>query len=194
MSQRVANVTPWNFGVLDAYTDVIAKLSEIVDGGEVYDFRKLFYTTMVQCGVQGFRLYGDPPKEVAHSLFLMERIVCADTSDLVEKANEIDGILRANTTKAAGDAEAERRLSLMSSFLAELLLAGETGRAMVSTLPPPDVEELRGTLRPELLHVLSNLFGAIETISVPSPVPRLEIPSSVVKRFEDVLVSNGGRS
>ena len=190
MPQRVVNVTPGNLGALDAYTDVIANLSEIVDGGEVYDFRKLFYATMVQCGVQGFRMYGDPPKEVANSLFLSQRTVCVDTAEFTEQAKRIDDILRAYTIKEGGDTHVKGRLSHMSYFLSDLLLTAKTGRAMVSTLRPPDAEELRGILRPEILHVLSNLLGAIDTVSVPSPVPRLEVPSGAVKRFEDVLLSD----
>ncbi len=190
MTERVANLNDYDLGALDAFTDVISKLSEIVDGGPKYDFHRLFYSTLIQSGVHSIRLFGTLPSQIADSRFLRRRTLVCSPAKLMNEEERIRERLTANLVTDTVGFDDERNISVVSRFLANLTFAASTRRAMVSTLGIPRLQELEGVVHPDVLIVVDHLFAAIETVSVPSPVPKLEVPARAVRQLDDVLGSD----
>ncbi len=194
MPKRIANISPYHIGTLDAFTDaftiVIEKASEIVDGGEKYNFRRVFFSSMFQSGVDGFRFYGDNYERFVDSDFIRKRIVKESYNKISLIDDELKALITNKYLKSTPTKLENTSLGQLRHFLSDLILALHTKRSMVTTLGIPNTFELEKYLKPEFILFLNNLFNCISTINIESPVPILSFEKKEIEIFEEIIRSD----
>ena len=182
-------MSSYHLGTLDAFTDVMKIISEKLDDGERYNIQRVFFSTMFQSGVDGFRFYGDHER-IVESDFIKKRIVIENYTEVWKLNTEIKDIISRNYLKLQLNSSEPNPLSYLNYFLTDLILALHSKRSMVTTVGIPKLFELDKYLKPEFILLLNNLFKSVSTINIESTIPLLTFEKTEIKIFEEILNSD----
>lgn len=193
MSNRKVYISPYNLGVLAGYNNALNMPPLIKElNARPWDVEGLFYSTMVQGGIQEFQVFPSEEKPIRKSTFLSKRITFFPEQDddrilafeLIERAFEKflpkDYIL---------DDKYDPLVDL-SYFLVDLLFSVRKKTSMVCILPPPSLAQCEKLLPPELLIPIRTLFSQLETENVNLPLIKKTISHKDIKVIEDIISSD----
>lgn len=188
MSKRILNISPYHIGTLEAFTKVVEILSEKFDKGLSYNFKNLFFLTMLQSGVDGFRFYGNEYEKYIDSDFIKNKTSIENFDKIKLKFDGLDKVMQKHSlTKLEKDDE---EFSSIKYFLVDLFLARDTNRSMVTTLGIPPITILEGKYKPEFVLALKNLWECISTVNIECPMPILTYEKKDIKIFEEIISSD----
>lgn len=187
MNKRKVLVGPFQFGALNALNDVV-NLPPILEHFPKMDVENLFFSCMIQSGVEEFEISQDCP--VKESKFLSERISFTPQKAYI-KSHEI--IRKIFTHHLPDNYERDETYSIiwrLESFLSDLFLSLERRTSMVCILPIPDLARADRLIPPELFYSFQNLLNAFDSENATLPLPRSSISSKNVKIFQGIIASD----
>jgi hypothetical protein len=161
------------------------------------DFVGIFFSTMIQCGVEEFVLISPnvlSKRYCLNSDFLSNRITF--DSDLTNKYYRIyDKILplfKEYCENENLEKENKSQLNTTQMFLTDLLFGMKTNLSSTTTFvsPYPDLTKLKSMLAPELYYPIRNLIMSIEEDDLKLPLPSKSILHDNIQKYEEIIDSN----
>lgn len=160
------------------------------------DFRGIFFSTMIQCGVEEFAMIStDMMRDTPgfNSDFLSSRINF--DSKLIKQYFNIYGKIYPLFEQYRENKNLERKdileIHTTQMFLTDLLFGMKTnlGSVSIPPKPDPDLERLKIFLEPELFYPIRNLMLLIENDNLKLPIPTQSILHQDVQKYEEIINS-----
>jgi hypothetical protein len=189
---------PAQMGHLQGIDDVLnnPKIMEYLELPKI-DLSGIFFSTMIQCGVEEFVLVSNSYREVLGDLnsdFLSNRVVF--DKNLFETYLGIHCKVLYQFAEYEEDESLDEKdkseLFKTETFLADLLFQMKTnlGSASIFKGGPPDLKRLKTILSPEMYYPLQNLFSSYETDNLRLPLPTQSILHQNIKNYEKIIDSD----
>ena len=159
-----------------------------VESNEYHD--NLIYASMIQAGIQRFRIVGHAPKSIRDSDFLRHRCEEYSFNEYEVVMDSIRAVIESHATGSPTHSSKHSDLFPLVWFLTELVFSLKTKSAMVSVLPVPSVGQYSGILTPEMLSAVGTLIQKVHPIQIDLPIPQSEILSDDVKVFHELVRSD----
>lgn len=195
-SRRRIFLSPWHLEQIQCYNELFNHPLLIKDSNlQKMDFRGIFFSTMIQCGIEEFVMINcNPSRDLpqCNSEFLSKRIIF--DCDLCKKYLQIQEnlwpLFEEYFVRAQIEGTSDTKVHVARNFLTDMLFAMKTNLGSVAiTSPTPDIERLKTTLNPELFYPLRNLILSIENDDLELPLPTQSISSQNVQRYEEIIDS-----
>jgi hypothetical protein len=161
------------------------------------DFSGIFFSTMIQCGVEEFVVVTDQYPQVKHDLnseFLSERV--AFDKNLYKTYFQIYGKVLPLFAEYEEDEKLGKNdkseLHSAKMLITDLLFQMKTnlGSVSVGMSPRPDLERLKVILKPEMYYPIRNLIYSIENDKLNLPIPTQSILQSNIEKYEKIIHSD----
>lgn len=161
------------------------------------EFSSIFFSTMIQCGIEEFVIVTDQYPKVKknlNSVFLSDRIVFDKNLyrkyfQMYEKILPLFSEYEENENFKKND---KSNVYATKMQLTDLLFQMKTnlGSVSVGMSPRPDLEGLKGILKPELYYPVRNLISSIENDNLKLPIPTQSILQSNIEKYEEIINSD----
>ncbi len=193
MNQRKVYISAYNLGALAAYNDTL-NMPPLIEKlkAHPWDVEGLFYSTMIQGGIQRFQFFPSDKRSTKKSTFLSNRVSFFSEHDqdysfvtgLIDKY--FSNFLPDNYKK---DDKYDPVISL-SYFLVDLFFSIRKKTSIVCILPLPRLTKCEQLLPPELLIPIRNFFNTIETENANLPLIKKTVSHKDIKVVEDIISSD----
>jgi hypothetical protein len=166
------------------------------DNPSTVDFRGIFFSTMIQCGVEEFVLTSinkeqDTPK--FNSDFLSSRIIFDSKLDhqWAITYTQFRSLFGEYHEDENLDEKNKNELHAAEMFLTDLLLGMKTnlGTVNIPFYPNLNLERLQTFLAPELYYPIKNLKSLIENDNLNLPLPTESILHQNIRKYEEIINS-----
>ncbi len=177
------------------YIDDVMNMPLILEALPEINTLDLFYSTMLQAGIDRIELPSNEEEHESVSPFLKRHLVFRSgrewiqASDVVRKFFEYHLPSYSFDPVDSDDSEDEDEIFSLYCFLVSLLSALSTGWNLINMGSFPDANKLIGKLPPEVLMPVKCLLSTFETVNPSSICPRMAVDRDNVTLFQDILAS-----
>lgn len=189
MSKRRVIIGPGQSGPLWAFNTIL-NLPPILEKNPNIDFESLFYSSMIQSGVEQFEVILVQCYPIRKSEFLDKRISFIPKKIYLKQCEIVD---KAFENYLPEDDETDEKylpVWQLKSFLSDLFLSIRRKVSMVCFTPIPDLTKVEKLIPAELFYPIQHLIAAFDCENVKLPLPQKTIKTSDVKRFQDIISSD----
>lgn len=187
--KRQAIINSHTLGAINAYRMIIKDIS-VALGDPVVDMQRLFYAVMIQSGIELFQAPERPSDKLSIPPALSERFSPISFKSIDPTlANLHQVVAGAMISDSCTDAQ-RRKVDELAFFLADLYVAAAFRRPVVTSLELPEIASLQGVLREDMLLGVSGLLKGLHSITVETPLTKIELPKRQLLAFQDVLQSD----
>lgn len=189
MNKRKATIGPYQLGALDALNTIV-NWPLILERVPKMDAEALFYSCMIQSGVEEFEIFAGQARLVGESNFLSKRTSLI-SDEVYHKGTEmVTKTFESYLPDGYRTDEKYSSIWTLQSLLTDLFVSLERKTSMVCILPMPDLAETEGLIPPELFYPLENLLHSFDSENATLPLPRSSISSENVRDFQDIITSD----
>lgn len=194
MTKRCGLLTLSDLAVMNGVEEVV-NLPLIVEVLPQIRTMDLFYTSMLQAGIDCIEVPSEQPESAPVSPVLKEHLAFRSGDDWLQAFEAVDEFFKCHMPEffqQNEDGEGEYKdydVFDLYSFLVRLLCALSSGRNLINLGPFPDAGNLVGKLPPELLVPIANLLSTFDKVLPNSPFPRMAVDKDNVALFQDILLT-----
>ena len=191
-------LSPCHLEAIQVYNEVV-NLPLLVEEYKLpeMDFRNIFFSTMIQCGVEEFVMISSNPKrdtpnfdsDFLSSRIIFDRKLSTQYFKIFDKINPLFIGHHENEKLEKAD---RNEAHSARSFITDLLFGMKTnlGSVNITLYPYPDLMRLNTFLEPELYYPIKNLMSLIEKDNLKLPLPTKSILHKDILKYEEIIESS----
>jgi hypothetical protein len=186
---RKGLVGPYQLGAMKGLSEGL-NIAEKVTGRRGTDLEAIFYATAFQAGIDEFLVADSDDRPETGSKFVREHIRALPTERWRQHYEAVESVFKRHLPTNWHREDKYSPAWKVQNFLVDLLVAMDTQASLLSPWGIPDPAEAEAVLPPEIVVPVSNLLGAVEDLTVASPVLQRALPREDLERFSRIINSD----